>query len=98
MHVSDPGELPVVGACLPAVGIPNQRLTVEVSGSNFDFGATVSFDGRITVQGVTWVSITKLDVRIKIHKQARLELRQVTVTNLDGQSHTVGCFTVVASL
>ena len=82
-------------ACSPSSGSPNQQLTVQVTGSNFQSGATVSFGQRVMVQSVTFVSSSRLDVQVKVHPQAATGSRDVTVTNPDGQSGTkAGCFTV----
>lgn len=89
------GTAPVVDACSPDNGNPGDRLTVAVTGSNFQDGATADFGERVTVQEITFVSSSQLDVKIKIHPKAASGPRDVTVTNPDGQSGTeVGCFTV----
>ena len=86
---------PMVIGCSPDNGNPNQRLTVTVNGDDFQDGATADFGDRIAVQGVTYISATVLDVRIKVHRQAAPDPRDVTVTNPDGGNDTkVGCFTV----
>ena len=84
--VNEAGTAPVVNACTPVNGNPGERLTVVVTGSNFQDGATVSFGERITIQEVIFVSSSRLDVKIRIHPRAAPGLRDVTVTNPDGQS------------
>ena len=95
--VSDPpptGGSLVVNSCTPNNGLPNQQLTVSVTGSDFASGATVSFGNRVKVQGVTFVKSSQLDVLIKIHKRASGP-RDVTVTNPDNTNGTgPDCFTV----
>ena len=89
------GTAPVVDACTPNNGNPGDRLTVAVTGSNFQDGATADFGERVTVQNVTFVDSDQLDVRIKVHPRATSGSRDVTVTNPDGKSGTgAGCFTV----
>ncbi|MBI2461439.1 MAG: hypothetical protein HYV61_08155, partial [Candidatus Rokubacteria bacterium] len=71
------------------------QLIVTVSGSGFQAGATANFGERVMVQGVTFVSSSQLDVRIKIHPKATPGPRDVTVTNPDGLSGTkASCFAV----
>jgi hypothetical protein len=85
----------VVDLCSPDNGGPNDRITVVVIGTGFQDGATADFGTRVTVQGVTFINATQLDVRIKIHRQASPGPRNVTVTNPDSVSSTpVACFTV----
>jgi trimeric autotransporter adhesin len=68
---------------------------VQVTGSNFQNGATASFGDRVTIQSVTFVSATQLTVRIKVSPQAASGARTVAITNPDGQSGSLpGCFTV----
>ncbi len=86
---------PVVGLCSPVNGGPNDRITVVVTGTGFQDGATADFGTRVAVQGVTFINATQLDVRIKIHRQASPGPRNVTVTNPDGGFDTLAtCFTV----
>ena len=89
------GTAPAVNACNPSSGSRADRFTVTVDGSNFQNGATVSFGRQIKIRGVLFVSSSKLDVEIEIHKKAPSGTRDVTVTNPDGQSGTMAaCFTV----
>ena len=67
---------------------PGDRLTVTISGSNFQHGATADFGQRITVQDVMFIDSGHLEVQIKVHRRATLGLRDVTVTNPDDQSGT----------
>lgn len=86
---------PMVTSCNPSAGYPGDRLTVTVSGSNFQNGASVDFGDRVNVQGVTFIDSSQLEVGIRVHNRASAGPRNVTVTNPDGQSDTmVGCFTV----
>jgi hypothetical protein len=87
--VTEQGSAPVVQACDPVSGGLGQKLTVAVTGSNFQDGATVSFGERITVQEVIFVGSGLLDVKIRIHPRAASGFRDVTVTNPDGQSGTL---------
>jgi len=90
-----PGSAPVVSACNPNIGSRNQQLLVQVTGSNFQSGATVSFGSQVMVQGITFVNSGQLNVQVKVHPKAATGLRTVTVTNTDGQSGSnAGCFTV----
>jgi hypothetical protein len=94
--VNAAGPGPTVTECEPNFGVLNQKLPVEVMGSNFVSGATVDFGQRIAVQDVTWVTTTVLRVLIKIQRRASVGLRAVRVTNPDGQSgEGLYCFNVV---
>jgi hypothetical protein len=80
---------PEVTGCVPATGSLNQRLSVTISGTNFQAGATVSFGAGIAVQRTTSVNSSTIDCRIKINKKADTGPRVVTVTNPDGQPGTL---------
>ena len=89
-----PFSAPVVNACNPSSGSQNQQLHVQVTGSNFQSGASVSFGSQVMVQGVTFVNSSQLDVQIRVHPKASSGPRDVTVT-VNGQSGSnPGCFTV----
>ena len=89
------GTAPVVGACSPSSGNRTDVLTVVVSGSNFQDGASANFGRQIKIQDVLFVSSIRLDVVIAVHKKAPSGTRDVTVTNPDGQTGTkAACFTV----
>ncbi|MFC2014188.1 matrixin family metalloprotease [Chloroflexota bacterium] len=83
------GQDPVVTECVPNFAFPMDRLTVNVSGENFQAGATVDFGQRVTVQKVLFIDAQNLDVKIKIHPKAAAGPRDVTVTNPDGQHDTL---------
>lgn len=86
---------PTVSGCNPSGGTRNQQLTVTVSASGFQNGATANFGDRVAVQSVTFVSATSLSVRVKVNPQAPAGLRTVTVTNPDGRSGAKSeCFSV----
>lgn len=86
---------PEVLGCAPDNGNRRQSLTVAVTGSNFEHGATADFGPKITVQEVTFVSASRIDVRIKIRRRVAQGPRAVTVTNPNGESGALGaCFTV----
>ncbi len=79
---------PVINSISPNNTSPGDRLTVTISGSNFQNGATVDFGQRITVQNVIFIDSGHLEVQIKVHRRATPGLRDVTVTNPDDQSGT----------
>jgi hypothetical protein len=80
---------PVIYSVEPNSGQPKDRLTVTIFGANFEDTPSVDFGERITVQDVTLVSGSQLEIRIIVHKQAESGPRDVTVTNPDGQSATL---------
>ena len=91
---------PVVAACSPNSGNGGERVTVEVTGSNFQDGATADFGEGINQQSIVWFDSGRVAVRIKIFQQRKNQPtidgpRDVTITNPDGKSGTgVGCFMV----
>jgi uncharacterized repeat protein (TIGR02543 family) len=80
---------PEVYSVEPNSGQPKDQLTVTIFGANFKDRPSVDFGERIVVQQVTFVSASQLEVRIVVHNLAELGLRDVTVTNPDGQSATL---------
>lgn len=87
--VSEPAVAPVVNGVSPDQGSKNQRITVVISGSNFEAGATVDFGSQISVQSVTVDSATSITCRIRINKKASSGPRDVTVSNPSGGSDTL---------
>ena len=84
-----------VDSCSPTSVPRNGRLTVMIIGSGFQNGVSVDFGAMIRVQKVTLVNNSRLDVRIKVNKNAVPGPRDVTTSNPDGLSSTkVGCITV----
>lgn len=77
-------------------------LSVQINGSGFRSGASVSFGGAgITVVSTSFHSSTQLDVIIDIASSAAVGARSLTVTNpapdhIDGVITTAGAFTVDA--
>ena len=76
---------PEVTACDPNEGNQGKKLSVEISGNNFQTGATVSFGSGIVVQTTTVNSSEQITCRIRISRKAATGLRDVTVTNSDGE-------------
>lgn len=77
---------PVVDSVDPDSARRGDRLTVTIRGANFQNGAIADFGERVIVRGVTFVSPNELRVQIRVHNLAATGLRDVTVTNPDGQS------------
>jgi hypothetical protein len=78
---------PVVSQVTPNSGNVGQTiLAVEINGTNFQSGATVSFGAGITVSPPLFVDPTILFVDITISGTAATGPRTVTVTNPDGGS------------
>jgi len=87
---------PVVYSVHPNSARRGDRLTVTISGANFQNGAIADFGERVIVQGVTFISPDELRVRIRVHNLAAIGPRDVTVTDPDGQSGTLmGGFTIL---
>ena len=80
----------------PTAGVQGANLTVTVTGTSFQTGASASFGGDVTVTSTTVVSSTQLSVAVAIGATATLGPRDVTVSNPDGQiAVRPGGFTVM---
>jgi len=87
-------QMPSITAVSPNTGSPGANLTVTVTGTNFQSGASAAFGAGITVNSTTFVSSTQLSVAIAIDSVATMGARDVTVTS-GGQTATrVAGFTV----
>jgi IPT/TIG domain len=88
--------MPTISGVSPSSGAAGASLTVTVTGTNFQPGASASFGPNITVNSTTVVSSTQLSVAITIGSVLG-GVRDVTVSNPDGQSVIrAGAFTIVA--
>jgi hypothetical protein len=88
--------MPTISSVSPSSGAAGASLTVSVTGTNFQPGASASFGPDITVTSTTVVSSTQLSVAITIGAVLG-GVRDVTVSNPDGQSVIrAGAFTIVA--
>ena len=87
--------VPTISSVAPSAGTAGASLTVTVTGTSFQPGASTSFGAGVTVSSTTVVSSTQLSVAIAIGSTAALGPRDVTVTNPDGQAGIrAGGFTV----
>ena len=87
--------VPTISSVSPSSAVPGASLTVTVTGTNFQTGASASFGPGITVTSTTVVSATQLSVPLAIGATAAMGPRDVTVTNPNGQSGVrPGGFTV----
>ena len=77
--------VPTIGSVAPSSGVQGASLTVTVSGTNFQPGASAAFGADVTVTSATVVSSTQLSVALAVGATAALGPRDVTVTNPDGQ-------------
>ena len=96
LSIGEGAAAPTVTECNPEGASPGEQLTVTVSGSGFQDGASSDFGEKIVVKdGTQYVSSSQLNVGIKVHPKAAAGPRDVTITNPDGTSGTgTGCFTV----
>lgn len=84
-----------VTSCSPGSARRKASLTVSVNGSGFGSGATVSFGPKITINSVTVVSPSRIDVSLKVKKKAARGARDVSVALPGGGSAIgVGVFVV----
>ena len=87
---------PSISAVSPQQGVRGQTLSVTVTGSNFQAGASVGFGAGTSVTATTVGSATSLTATVVIATDATLGARDVTVSNPDGRSATLTAgFTVV---
>jgi hypothetical protein len=91
-----PGSGPVLTGVNPNVGTQGQtNLGVTFTGSNFLSSPSCNFGPGITINSCTFNSSTKITASINVLASATLGIRDVTITNTDGQSSTLtGAFTV----
>ena len=91
---------PKVLSANPSSGSKGSTLDIQISGENFQSGASVTFSGiGITVNTVSFINSQNLLVNITIASNAPSGLRNVTVTNPDTQSDTgIGIFSVGSEL
>ena len=86
----------VTSASPPSLARGVSGVTVNILGTNFAAGATVSFgDGAVKVTTTTFSNSGKLILLVKIKAGAFVGAHTITVTNPGGAAATcVGCFTV----
>lgn len=75
---------PSVTTLAPAAAERGQALTVTVTGSSFDVGASLSFSDRINVYSTAYVNCRQLRATISISGDATLGPQSVWVVNPDG--------------
>jgi subtilisin len=80
--------IPTISSVSPSTGAQGSSLTVAITGTNFQAGATPSFGPGVTVNSTTVTSSTQLSTAIVVASTATPGLRGVTVTNPDGRSAT----------
>jgi hypothetical protein len=86
---------PLVTSAAPSGVAQGATVAVQIFGSNFASGGTVSFGPDITMSSVTRNSATKLTAHIVVSAGASLGARDITVVNPDGGTGMcAGCLTV----
>jgi hypothetical protein len=86
---------PTVSSLSPSVLGQGGTRTLTVNGTNFQSGATASVSGTgVTVVSTTFVSSTKLTVKVKAAATAPTGVRDVTVTTGAGSGTCPGCLTI----
>lgn len=89
---------PVLTGVAPNSGNLGQTLSVTLTGTNFQTGATCNFGSSITVNSCTFNSSTQLTASITIASGGTPGSIPVTVTNPDSQSSTLGSsFSIIGS-
>ncbi len=89
--------VPTVTSVAPTGGAQGAAVSVTVSGTNIQAGATLSLGAGVTVTNVTVPSATQLLATLNIAVDAAVGLRDVTVTNPGGGGATLaGGFSVTA--
>lgn len=94
--VNTPSLNPSIAGVSPNTAAPGERLTLTITGDNFQPGATVSMGTDIIVKQTTVISSTEVQVNISVKKRATASAIDVTVTNPDGGSSTIeGAFSIL---
>jgi Bacterial Ig-like domain/IPT/TIG domain len=92
------GSAPTVTGVDPdTLGQGALNVPVDITGTNFANGSTVSVGSGVTVTNVHVVSSTEITAVFTVSSSASVGARTVTVTNTDGQSGgCAGCLTISA--
>jgi Quinohemoprotein amine dehydrogenase, alpha subunit domain III len=98
LTVGASGGGPTISSVSPnALGQGGTR-TLAVNGSNFQSGATSSVSGTgVTVVSTTFVSNSRLTIKVKATATAPIGARNVTATMGAGSATCAGCLTVIAA-
>ncbi len=92
------GGPPAISGISPAKGVKGTNFAVNIAGSGFKAGLTVSFGSNITVDSLTVISPNLLHMYLKIDSLAVIGYRDVTITNVNGTTGTAtGAFEVTAT-
>lgn len=81
---------PSIASVSPSAAERGQALTVTVTGSSFDVGASVVFSDRINVYSTSYVSCTQLRATISLSGEATLGPQSAWVVNPDGSYGALG--------
>jgi PKD repeat protein len=81
---------PTISFISPGSGVQGQSANVVMTGSNFQSGAQCSFGIGIAVTSCAFNSASQLTAALAINANAPLGMHDVTITNPDGQSGTLG--------
>lgn len=73
-------------------------VTLNITGTNFQDGATLDFGSGIKVDSVTFLSSTSLAAALTIDNKATIGLRNVTVTNPTGNAQVVANAVIIVGL
>jgi IPT/TIG domain len=86
---------PTISSVSPNTLGQNGTRTLTVTGSSFTSGATASVSGTgVTVPSTTFVSSTKLTIKVKAAATAPIGVRDVTVTEGAGSATCTDCLTI----
>jgi len=86
---------PTITSVNPTTLGQNGTRSLTVNGTNFQAGATASVSGTgVTVTSTTFVSSSKLTVKVKAAANAPTGGRDLTVTTAGGSATCAGCLTV----
>lgn len=92
------GGPPVISNISPAKGVKGTGFTVELAGSGFKSGETVSFGNNINVDTLAYLNPNQTHLYITIDTSAVLGLRDVSLTTPKGRVATLtGGFKVLAA-
>ncbi|MDH3217099.1 MAG: T9SS type A sorting domain-containing protein [Candidatus Krumholzibacteria bacterium] len=93
-----PLPAPATAGVSPSGGLQGVRTTIQITGSDFVYGATADLGPDVIVHGTAFVNSTTLDADITVGNEATLGFVDVTVTNRDLQSSTLlGAFEILVT-
>jgi hypothetical protein len=90
IYIPGPQPAPVLTAASPNAAAQGQsNVSVTLTGSNFQNSPTCNFGAGITINSCIFTSATQIAANVSVTAPATVGSRNITVTNVDGQSSTL---------